>query len=240
MGAPWGAEFAKSMDVAYFTMYSGIKRPTGFVNLNIDDSGQVNSQQISQVLWDMYGKNWTKLWDDYTITYNPIENYNLKETVSRNQTDARDTEKNGKFSSSVNGTSEETYSSDTESSIQHGEAVNDTRTVNDFTYGFNSSTQVPTAVQTQSGTETHSGTDTTITSESGKSDGTTTQDSSGTTGETSTDTSNLNESIERNRSGNVGQNSYQELLTKDLELWKWSFVFQVFSDCDKFMTLSVF
>lgn len=239
MGAPWDSSVGKSMDIAYFTMYSGVKLPSYFVGLHTSN-GVPDSQIIAQILWDIYGKNWTKLWNGLNSTYNPIDNYNITENISRNQSNDRTIGRNIDYTSSVDGTSKDTSSEDGESKLQHGHIVNDSRNIDNYTYGFNSSVKVPTSAQTQTGTETNSGTDTTITTNTGEYDSVTTSAREDKTAENTTDNDNINETISRDRKGNVGQNSYQELLRQEFELWKWNFFYQVFDDVDKFLCLSVF
>lgn len=384
LGAPWSNEVGLSMDISFFTMYSGLKSPSFFVRSNVNSDSLVNSTLIAKTLWDMYGRNWSRLWDSYIIQYNPIDNYNLTESINRDTTNNRVIGRKGTSSSSVDGTdnsttndtgsstlehghildtttgktdsasldetsslehghtidtTEENKSSDTvdatstitfghvvdttgtttrteesdsTSELEHGETISRSMNLNDFTYAFNSTQQVATASQTQSGSENHGGTDTTTVNGTIKSDGTsesketnsgkdetvsnsttigtsnttvnqvnsgtdtttkstttsskedvtdkqvnsgidttntkddsifsseTKQTQSGTTTEDTTDDDTINEVITRNRSGNIGYNSYQQLLEQQFELWKWNFFFQVFEDCDKFLCLSVF
>lgn len=54
------------------------------------------------------------------------------------------------------------------------------------------------------------------------------------------DTNSGKEDIQRTRKGNVGQNSYQELLRQEFELWRWNFFTRVFEDVDTFLVLSVY
>lgn len=288
MGAPWTTAIAKSMDLSYFTMYSGIKTPTRFVSLTTTPQNQVaNSQLIAQTLWDIFGKNWVRLWDDYVTQYNPIENYNLSETVERDQTDDRTIGRKGTLSSSVDSTTNQTFDStgssslehghiidstderytqtesDGTSALEHGQVVNNQNTIDQYRYGFNSTEQVPTDVQTEGGSQTHSGTDTTTNNSTSKvsdndtskqtnsgTDTTNTKDDSttditskdtrsDTTTDDTTDSDVLNENITRKRAGNIGVTTTQDMLLQDFELWKWNFFFQVFEDCDKFLCLSV-
>lgn len=115
-----------------------------------------------------------------------------------------------------------------------------------------------TTSTTNDTSEGHSGTDTTTTQNTTttKEDGTSKSDtvdhSTGTTdtisktarsdneAEDTSDSSTGSEDILRNRSGNIGQNTYQELLQQEFELWKWNFFFRVFEDVDKFLVLSVY
>lgn len=336
MGAPWNSTVGKSMDVSFFTMYSGLKLPSYFVRMNVNKQNVVNSSLIAETLWNIYGNNWKRLWDVYMAEYNPIQNYDIKEEVKRDQTDDRTIGRNGTLSSTVDGTGTRTTDSSGSSSLehghvqdtienrertendsetsslkhghvqeitenrdrtennsgtsalQHGEIISTTGTVNEFRFGMNSSDPVPTANQNTSGQENHTGTDTTTTSGENKitddnsitqtnsgtdtttasgdstisddntikqtnsgTDVTTTKDDStvtdvtknvraDTTAEDTTDNDIFSETISRTRTGNVGQNSYQELLKQEFELWKWNFFWSVFEDCDKFLCLSVF
>lgn len=185
LGAPWTSEIAQSMDISFFTMYSGIKLPTHYVKLNISDSGVVNSQLIAETLWNIYGKNWEHLWDAYIAKYNPIDSYNLTETISRDKTDDRTIGRKGTLSSTVDSTTNQTVDesgtisveyghvvdtsderftqnkSDGTSALQHGQIVTNQNTINQYRYGFNSTEQVPTDTQTEMGSQNHTGTDTT-------------------------------------------------------------------------------
>ncbi|MBD5232342.1 MAG: hypothetical protein HDS66_09385 [Bacteroidales bacterium] len=294
-GAPWNAQQAMSMDIAYFTMWAGIATPSHFTTYN-SLNGIAKSNLISKTLWDLYGKNWTRLWDAYNTEYNPIENYNLVETVGRTQTDNRSIDKSGTLDSTVDGTdkqdskeivdgtvtvnggsnttvdssgsSNEVDDSNGTTTLQHGEKITTNSETDDYTYGFNDVNKVPTSVTIQEGTEDHSGTDVTTTESHGTKDITTTEKTttgvtqnsstdtdttttgtfnsttkdvrSDTTSEKTTDDTSIKEDIVRNRSGNIGQHTYQELLQQEFDLWKWSFFKQVFADVDELLILKVY
>ena len=240
MGAPWSAQQAMSMDMAYFTQHSGLKTASSFVTLNLQSDGSPNSIRIAQILWDLYGVNWNRLWNAYNLEYNPIDNYNIKETVIRDQTDDRTIGKKGTLSSTVDGTINQIGEDNGTSTLEHGEKIDDTRNINNFRNGFNSTAAVPTDSQTQTGSETHSGTDTTTAKNESTQDVTSKDIRSDTTSEDTTDNLIQNENITRNRVGNVGQNSYQELLNQEFETWKWNFFWQVFADCDTFLCLQIY
>lgn len=234
LGAPWSIEIAKSMDISYFTMHSGIDSPSMFSYLNKE------SGQIPVILWDMFGANWTKLWNGYQLKYNPVNNYNVDETVSRNQTNNRTINKDGTFNSTVDGTGTNKTTITGTDALEHGQVIDTDINAQTFTFGFNSSDQVPTGVTTQTNSETHSGTDTTTSSSETNSSSTTQDKTVSTSSEDTTDKDNIDESITRNRSGNIGQNTYQELLRQEFELWKWNFYWRVFADCDKMLSLELY
>lgn len=184
LGAPWSSEVGQDMDDAYFTMYSGIKNPSEFVLLHLNpDSATANSLTIARILYGIYGENWTKIWEAFKTKYNPIENYNMQETIDRTKTNDRVVGRDKDFTSNVDGTETETGEQDDiqnvtgetgsnsttdsngTSSLDHGETVGRTAQSDSFIFAFNSSEKSPTSSQIEEGTDTHSGTDTTTTTD---------------------------------------------------------------------------
>ena len=221
LGAPWTSEIGQDMDDAYFTMYSGIKNPSEFVTLHLNPGMEIaNSLMIARIIYGIYGDNWTKLWEAFKTQYKPIDNYNVKEVVTRTGTEGRSIGKK----IDTTGTVDETVRTD------YGQTVNSTANSKSYTFGFNSQEAVPTGEQNEVGTEENGGQDTTTTKTS----------STTKSNENTTDNVNETEDIQRTRQGNVGQNSYQDLLRQEFELWRWNFFTQVFEDVDKFLVLSVY
>lgn len=221
LGAPWTSEIGQDMDDTYFTMYSGIKNPSEFVTLHLNPGTEIaNSLTIARIIYGIYGDNWTKLWEAFKTKYTPIDNYNIKEVVKRTGKEDRTI---GKDIGTTN-TADETVTT------TYGQKVDSTANSKSYTYGFDSPEAVPTGEQDEVGTEENSGQDTTTTASS----------STSKSNENTIDNVNEIEDIERTRQGNVGQNSYQELLRQEFELWRWNFFTQVFEDVDKFLVLSVY
>lgn len=202
LGAPWPSEVGQDMDDAYFTMYSGIKNPSEFVLLHLNpDSETANSLTIARILYGIYGENWTKVWEAFKTKYNPIENYNMQETIDRTKTNDRVVGRDKDFTSNVDGSETETGEQDDTqnvtgetgsntttdsngtSSLEHGEVVSRTAQSDSFIFAFNSSEKSPTSSQTEEGSDTHSGTDTTTTTDHSESSttGTSKTDSTGKT-----------------------------------------------------------
>lgn len=173
-------------------------------------------------------------------------------------TEKHTTEQDG--TQGVTGTTGANTTSDSNgtSSLEHGEHIQRDGEADDYTYGFNSAEKVATGVRIETETEVHSGTDTTTTTDhstsetSGTSKTDTVDHATGTVDiatkdvradkvvDDTLDTSEGKEDIQRTRQGNVGQNSYQELLRQEFELWRWNFFTQVFEDVDRFLVLSVY
>lgn len=238
LGAPWSQSIGKEMDDAYFSMYSGIKAPTQFLYLHSTEF-VANSQDIASLLWSLYQEPWNHLWEALHMEYNPLNNYNLKEEVKRNQTDDRTINRTGSYDSTLNGTNDVTGESDSTTSVQHGHIINTTGEIDNYTYGFNSPEKVPVAVQTETNEQTNSGTDTTTDHSTSSSNTTTKSTTNDTSSDDTIDNLNTDETINRIRSGIVGQNTYQELLRQEFELWKWNFYQAVFRDVDKYLTLDI-
>lgn len=257
LGAPWSQEIGQDMDDAYFTMYSGIKNPSEFVTLHLNpNESTANSLTIARILYGIYGDNWTKLWEAFKTKYAPIDNYNIKENIESTKSSDRTINRTNDLTSNIDGTqnvsgtttSDSTTDSNGTSSLEHGEQIQRNAQSDAFVFGFNSTEKVPTSSQIEEGSDVHSGTDTTTTTDHSTTnvDGTSSTDI--TSKDTRTDktvedtTDNLagTEEVQRTRQGNAGQNSYQELLKQEFELWRWNFFMQVFEDVDKFLVLSVY
>lgn len=216
-------------------------------------------------LWEAFKTKYTPI-DNYNVQETVSTTRTSDRTVNRTNdltstvdgTEKQTTEQNG--TQGVTGTTGANTTTDSSgtSSLEHGEHIQRDAESDDYTYGFNSTEKVPTDVRIETGTDVHSGIDTTTTTDHSTSEtsGTSTTDTvdhaTGTVDivtkdvradkvvDDTLDTSQGKEDIQRTRQGNVGQNSYQELLRQEFELWRWNFFTQVFEDVDKFLVLSVY
>lgn len=247
--APWVAtESSLEMDIVYFGSFSGIKAPAMLPYEFLQD-GVIDQQKLADIIWNIFGRNWQKLWDAYMSDYDPLENYNISDKTERSETIERDIKKDEKgeykgeaAATTTNNLSTKVDETDT-TKVTYGQIIDSDQTSNTYTHAFNTVDSVPTGVMTTNNYEKHSGDDVTNLTIDG------TTKNTGTVAVESSDKSNTNnnivtdddikdsETIERKRSGNIGQNTFQELLRQEFELWKWSFYLQVFEDCDRFLVL---
>lgn len=216
-------------------------------------------------LWEAFKTQYTPI-DNYNVQETVSTTRSSDRTVNRTNdltstvdgTEKQTTEQDG--TQGVTGTTSANTTTDSNgtSSLEHGEQIQRDAEADDYTYGFNSAEKVATGVRIEIGTDIHSGTDTTTTIDhstsetSGTSKTDTVDHATGTLDITTKDvradkvvddtldTTEGKEDIQRTRQGNVGQNSYQELLRQEFELWRWNFFTQVFEDVDKFLVLSVY
>lgn len=162
---PWASlnvEYVLNRD--YFGRVSGQKIASPFVTSLYDyyktlyDEGTAISElldDICDLAWWHYGTNWVEEWKTREFEYNPIENYNMVETLVNEK------------ESTTYGKKTETATESTQESTATGTASGE-----NSTYGFNSDTAVPqnsssdenSTTQTATGsgntTQTDSGTDT--------------------------------------------------------------------------------
>lgn len=250
--APWIAvQAGLSMDIAYLGSYSGIK-PPAMLPFDFVTDGVLDQQKLADTLWDLFGHNWQKLWDGYMSEYDPLKNYDIVDKTVREEVTERDIKRDGTVDYTDDGTVKTTNDLTTKvdetdnTVVNYGQKIDSEQTSSTYTYGFNDATRVPTGVVEGTAHEVHSGADTTNLTIDGttKNTGTVsveTHDKSDTKTSTTTDDDvKDNETIDRTRSGNIGQNTFQELLRQEFELWKWNFYLQVFEDCDRFLVLPYF
>lgn len=278
--APWNAVNAgPEMDIAYLAVYSGIKTASHIIRELTKDC-VLDQQELADVLWKLYGRNWQRLWDAYMTDYDPISNYDIDDITERgleghraidrgitkagsSDTDDTNQVKTSDESKSVtNNSGTETLDGKEHETtdVQYGKKIHTDSETDDYMYAFNSSDKTPTTVEISTSDERQSGNDVTTrdlkadntTQTTGKTD--TTSDSNGSvnsTGNTKVKTSETTkdntkddneekELTKRTRKGNIGQNTFQELLRQEFELWKWNFYKQVFDDVDKIITLPLY
>lgn len=258
--APWIAfEAGLEMDIAYLSSYSGIKFSSEIVD-DFTTDGVLDQQALANLLWKLYGKNWQKLWDGFMQEYNPLDNYSIEENYTRETVNDRTIDRDISENGSVNSTDK---LDSTDTTTQTGETKDNGTVTTDYgkntksdtqddiySFGFNSSSAVPTTRTIEDSTVQESGkdvvtTDDTVTT---KLDTTRTLDSNDVVNSTSSnkteddtkDNQKENENAIKTRKGNVGQNTYQELLKQEFDLWKWNFFLRVFEDCDRIIALPIF
>lgn len=138
---------AELLDVDYVIGHSGAKLISPLVHGFIDDDGLVKLSGrtfLANLVMAKYYPIWTKLWDTYSIEYDPLNNYSIEESGGANEI------------------------GNTSNTLQYGgsqsRGINSSGTLNVSRYGFNSATAVPTDINasTDGTTEntTNSGSDT--------------------------------------------------------------------------------
>ena len=193
---PQLSNYQDEISALYLFSHSFSKYISPYTQSFLSDSGTVSvagSISIGTQLAVMYGNSWKHLWDSYNIEYNPIENYNMTDTTTDETTRI----------STPNLTHTNTGTVGIQAT-EHSEANRDT-------FGFNSVTKVPEAVQ-----------------------------DADSNGDTETDTNTKSQTVTTNRKGNIGATTTQFMLNSERETWVWNFYNQVFDDIDKILTLAIY
>lgn len=229
-GMPWDDDVeSEELNLEYFGNHSGAKFCAPLVKHYLDNNGEITSAgktALAKVIESKYKVNWTKLWETMFIEYSPVDNYDMTETLERQQSnesheqtdeEVRRNEENVKVLGSVDSTT-------------HGRNVDDTT----YKYGFNSppEDENPSDLveSRESGTTSvqHTGADTVTNN-----------------GDETAKAERQNAAFEAegsvmHRKGNIGVTTNQKLLTDEHELWKWNFFEQVFKDIDTVLALKIY
>lgn len=228
--APWSEEIDSDvLNMEYFGNHSGAKFCSPLLKQFIGENGTVpdeSRQIIAKIILSKYRDNWTRLWNTIKVQYSPIDNYDMTETLTRQQSNQAREQTDEEMKS--NG--EKLTSLGSVDSTTHGKNIDDTT----FKFGFNSPPEDRNAsdlVETR-----ESGT--TATSHTGTNTDVNTEEQSGKVNKQSDEFEA--EGSTMHRKGNIGVTTNQKLLTDERELWKWNFLEQVYKDVDKVLALSVY
>ena len=193
---------------------------------------------IVRPLLAKFRTKWDKLYATYQIQYDVLNNYEISIVGSRadsgTQTNSSSGTRSNQGSSSYSKT---VYSTDT---LSHGHNIVGTATGNNNTFGFNTSSadgvpyakSVSRTITNNSGSDTKqiNGTDTSTDSNSSQ-----VTDSLSGQG-TLSNSRNYSET----RSGRFGNFAPQDLIRKQMELWKEPFFNEIFNDIDTVLALKVY
>lgn len=258
------------MDLAFLSLYGlKICAPVVHV-VHQDDEDLVLTNAELQTLADlikaMYKHNWDRLADILSIEYDPIHNYQDIYHEELTEGIEGDSTRTPNISIADSNTITDNATVTDGGTETRRTTRNDTDNRNDFTreeysdadihkrYGFNSPENEPVgdsvdesqSVRTNELTveDTKAGTEqTTINGGLSR----TTQGTKGVNGTkrtTGNETEEHSSDRERVRDsshlGNIGNLTTQQLLTQEIELWRWNFIQQVLNDVKDFLTLPVY
>ena len=249
VSAPWADTMSgTNLDIAYLDGHSGERYCSNFINHRLNDSNVLSSDNrtlISNILWAMFGIQWTRLWATMkSVEYDPLTNYQMQETMEGTENSTRTPDLTKGDTGTVQTTGQDKR---TPNLTRNGTGtVNDngsaTNTNQNGIWGFNSSTSVPSDMSdgtstnenttTRDLTETETGTDTT--------DRTNTDTYNRSYTETGTDTTAGTSSRKLTRTGNIGTNTFQNLLQQERNIWMYDFFEQVFKDVDSVLTIPIY
>lgn len=247
--APWADTMSgTNLDILYLDGHSGERYCSNFINHRLNDSDVLSSDNrtlIANILWAMFGIQWTRLWATMKpAEYDPLTNYQMQETMEGTENSTRTPDLTKGDTGTVQTTGQDKRTPNL-TKANTGTVTNEgsgTNTNQNGIWGFNSSTSVPsdmsdgtaTSENTTTGnlSETQTGTDTT--------DRTNTDTYNRSYTETGTDTTAGTSSRKLTRTGNIGTNTFQNLLQQERNIWMYDFFEQVFKDVDSVLTIPIY
>lgn len=237
LDVPWkGAASAEELDLLYYGNNSGGKPVSPLVVKLLDADGILQDASMSAVANLLYSTcitNWRKQFDTLSLQYNPIENYDMTETLTGEGTD-----KYGRTNTRTENLTHMRSGSDTvETDSTETQTPNVTNSTADSVYGFNSNAASPAGEQTVKTT----GTNARDVLASDKTTYNTTDTDSGTVTLADGGEDSRTESHTLTRHGNIGVTTSQQLAQSERDLWKWYYFYDVvFPDVDRVMTLPIY
>lgn len=247
--APWADTMSgTNLDILYLDGHSGERYCSNFINHRLNDSDVLSSDNrtlISNILWAMFGIQWTRLWATMKPSeYDPLTNYQMQETMEGTENSTRTPDLTRGDTGTVQTTGQDTRTPNlsrkgTGTVKDEGSGTNKNQ---NGIWGFNSSESVPSDMSdgrvtnnnttTRDLTETETGTDTT--------GHTNTDTYNRSYTETGTDTTAGTSSRKLTRTGNIGTNTFQNLLQQERNIWMYDFFEQVFKDVDSVLTIPIY
>lgn len=260
---PWGsdADLAGQLDLLYLGNHSGNRYVSPLLVKDEDDLTDEYLDDVISAAYTMYKNKWTRLWALNEAEYNPLENYNMEEkhtgddTKLDTPTDWKDTEtktptnwkETREHKPGQNGYTEtETQTpTDWKRTTESLKADNESETSTSV-YAMNSTDPVPSS-KTKTDLKNKSEEEQTGTFATEKAVEGVLIDETSTTGTFKTETektgtyeskTTYNSTLER--SGNIGVTTSQQMAQSEIELWKWLYFEDVFKDLDKILTLDTY
>lgn len=249
VNAPWVETMSgANLDLVYLEGHSGERYCSNFINHRLGNSEVLTSDSrtlIANILWAMFGIQWTRLWATMKPTdYDPLTNYQMEENVEGTESSTRTPDLTKGDTGTVQSTGQDKRTPNltrTGTGTVKDDGTTSGNTQNNL-WGFNSSTSIPSDMSDVTGTnentttrdltEKETGTDTT--------DKTNTDTYNRSYTETGTDTTAGMSSRKLTRKGNIGTNTFQNLLQQERNLWMYNFFEQVFKDVDSVLTIPIY
>lgn len=245
---PWSSIMVGAqMDTLYFDTHSGERFSSRIIINRVGDDGSLASadrKTIATLVYARFRTQWSRLWATMNPTYEPLTNYKMQEIVEGEESSTRTPDLTKGDTGTVQTTGHDTRTPNltrngTGTVKDEGSGTNNSQ---NGIWGFNSSESVPSDMSdgrvtnnnttTRDLTDTETGTDTT--------DHTNTDTYNRSYTETGTDTTAGKSSRKLTRTGNIGTNTFQNLLQQERNLWLYDFYEQVFRDVDSVLTIPIY
>lgn len=225
-----------------------------FVNNNSITSD--NLAIVGNTISEIYKEKWKGLYKTITLSYNPIENYNMTENetinsdIAHNQSSTSKSTNNSTSSNTYNESQTNNNTSTNKSNVSQTDnnTVENTASADLQTYGFNSSSAVDKDKNSSTENIKNNTTSTNETTSSITENNTLNDESTlSITGNntlnnenTATSSASNDTTRELTRSGNIGVTTTQTMIKQERALWDWNYYNTVFKDIDNLLTLMIY
>lgn len=245
---PWSSIMVgPQMDTLYFDTHSGERFSSRIITRRVGDDGSLSSadrKTIATLVYARFRTQWSRLWATMNPDYDPLNNYKMQETAEGEESSTRTPDLTKGDTGTVQTTGQDTRTPNltrngTGTVKDEGSGTNNNQ---NGIWGFNSSESVPSDMSdgkvtnnnttTRDLTDTETGTDTT--------DHTNTDTYNRSYTETGTDTTAGTSSRKLTRTGNIGTNTFQNLLQQERNIWMFDFFEQIFKDVDSVLTIPIY
>lgn len=245
---PWNSIMVgPQMDTLYFDTHSGERFSSRIITRRVGDDGSLSSadrKTIATLVYARFRTQWGRLWATMKPDYDPLNNYKMQETAEGEESSTRTPDLTKGDTGTVQTTGQDTR---TPNLTRNGTGTvkdegSGTSNNQNGIWGFNSSESVPSDMSdgratnnnttTRDLTDTETGTDTT--------DHTNTDTYNRSYTETGTDTTAGKSSRKLTRTGNIGTNTFQNLLQQERNIWMFDFFEQIFKDVDSVLTIPIY
>lgn len=188
--------------------------------------------EIAKLIFNTFSKNWIRLWENYVVQYNPIENYSMVEELTGKKTTTFESDLQKEDNSTNKITSDVTSNNSSTSNATGSTTTNSDTSI--YTFNTQNGTKSDSGVTTSTPNLTNTSEDenisNTITNITNKINSTSTTNNNG----VEDNTHNLK------RSGNIGVTTSAQMISENIELWKWNYFEQIFNDIDRIMSIGVY
>lgn len=236
---PWATDItAATLDLDYYAARSGRKLISPMVRLMLDDADldQLDATlmgSLAGLITARFANQWDRLWNVFIAQYVPLENYNMTESLTDDDT----TVTHGKTTTRTLNDTHTKTGTETQAPATTQTTTHPTETVSNDIYGYDSSSPSPSD-KTQT---SYTGTDTVVMSGNDTLTYNTTDANTGTITDADSGTTTTEHGHTLTRSGNIGVTTSQQMLQSEIDLWKMFDFFKiVYADIDSILTLPVY
>lgn len=245
---PWSSIMVDpQIDTLYFDTHSGERFSSRIITRRVGDDGSLSSadrKTIATLVYARFRTQWSRLWATMNPTFDPLTNYKMEETVEGTESSTRTPDLTKGDTGTVQTTGQDKRTPDltrkgTGTVKDDGSVTNNNQ---NGIWGFNSSTSVPSDMSDGTATNENTTTRDLIDTETGTdtTDRTNTDTYNRSYTETGTDTTAGTSSRKLTRTGNIGTNTFQNLLQQERNIWMFDFFEQIFKDVDSVLTIPIY